>query len=101
MELLQLRYFYESAKTENFTHTAQKFQVPTTSVSASVKRLEKELGCRLFDRVANKIVLNANGRLMQQKLCTIFRELDGVTQAISEVTDIPREIKLLVRGMRR
>ena len=101
MELLQLRYFYESAKTENFTHTAQKFQVPTTSVSASVKRLEKELGCRLFDRVANKIVLNANGRLMQQKLCTIFRELDGATQTISGLADVSREIKLLVRGMRR
>ena len=43
MELLQLRYFFESAKTENFSKTAQKFQVPTTSVSASVKRLEKEM----------------------------------------------------------
>ena len=42
MELLQLKYFYESAKNENFSKTAEMFMVPTSSVSASIKRLEKE-----------------------------------------------------------
>ena len=42
MEMLQLRYFYESAQNESFAKTAEKYMVPTTSVSASVKRLEKE-----------------------------------------------------------
>ena len=47
MELLQLRYFYESAKHENFAKTAEKYMVPASSISASVKRLEDELGCKL------------------------------------------------------
>lgn len=101
MEILQLRYFYESAKTENFTKTANKFQVPTTSVSASVKRLEKEMGCQLFDRAANRITLNSNGRLLQQTLCSVFRDLDGVAEELAAHNRDPREIKLLVRGMRR
>ena len=101
MELLQLRYFYESAKTENFTDTAKKYQVPVTSVSASVKRLEKELSCSLFDRTANRITLNANGQLLQQTLCSVFRELDDAVQRLSVQTEQPQEIKLLVRGMRR
>lgn len=101
MELLQLRYFYESAKTENFTKTANKFQVPATSVSACIKRLERELGCELFDRVANRIVLNSSGRLLQQALCSVFQTLDGVTQELSAHNQDPREIQLLVRGMRR
>jgi len=101
MELLQLRYFYESAKTENFTRTAEKFQVPTTSVSASVKRLEKELGCPLFDRVSNRIVLNENGKLLQQTLCSVFRDLDGVTETLTAHNRDPRGVKILVRGMRR
>ena len=46
MELLQLRYFYESAKNENFAKTAEKYMVPASSISASVKRLEEELGCQ-------------------------------------------------------
>ena len=42
MELLQLRYFYESAKTENFSHTAAKYLVSPSSVSISIKKLENE-----------------------------------------------------------
>ena len=62
MELLQLKYFYESANTESFTKTAQRHLIPVSSVSASIKRLEKELGCKLFDRTSNRIKLNQNGK---------------------------------------
>ena len=61
MEFLQLRYFYESAKNESFALTAKKHMVPTSSVSASVKRLENELGTKLFDRSSNRITLNEKG----------------------------------------
>lgn len=101
MELLQLRYFYESAKNENFTKTATTFMVPTTSVSASIKRLEKELGCQLFDRTCNRISLNANGRLLQQTLCSVFHDLEQTVEEISAHTEDTREIKILVRSMRR
>ena len=101
MELLQLRYFYESAKTENFTSTANKFQVPVSSVSSSIKRLEKELGCHLFDRDANRIRLNNNGVVLQQSLCAVFHELDAAVEKLTGNEQDPREIKLLVRGMRR
>ena len=83
MELLQLRYFYESAQTENFAKTAEKYMVPTTSVSASVRRLEKELDVKLFDRLSNKIVLNAHGRKLFLSLKNIFAELD---QTVSELS---------------
>ena len=38
MDLLQLKYFLESAKNENFTKTAKNNVVPTSSVSAAIKR---------------------------------------------------------------
>ena len=101
MELLQLRYFYESAKIENFTETAKKYLVPVSAVSSSVKRLEKELGCALFDRRANRIYLNNNGKLLQQSLCVVFHELDDTIVKLTDRNQDTREIKLLVRGMRR
>lgn len=101
MEILQLRYFYESAKTESFARTADAFMVPTTSVSASVKRLEAELGCRLFDRSCNRITLNENGRRLQRSLCAVFAELDGAVCDLSLGEEENREIRLLVRSMRR
>ncbi len=101
MEILQLRYFYESAKTQSFTSTANKYLVPVSAVSSSVKRLEKELGCQLFDRDANRIRLNNNGRLLQQSLCAVFHELDDTIEKLTAHNQDSREIKLLVRGMRR
>ena len=83
MEILQLRYFFLSAKNESFSATAKVFDVPTTAVSSSVRRLEEELGCKLFDRTPNRITLNAKGRRLQQALCTVFTELDKAVEEIS------------------
>lgn len=101
MELLQLRYFYESAKNQNFSKTAAMFMVPTTSVSASIKRLEHELGCQLFDRTSNRIYLNANGQLLQNTLSSVFRDIDSVVAELSTHSKDTRVIKILIKGMRR
>lgn len=100
MEMLQLRYFFDTAKTGSFAKTAENYMVPATSVSAAVKRLEKELGCQLFDRTCNRIVLNDSGRKLQQSLRVIFEELDRIVYTLSDVNTDTREIKLLVRAMR-
>lgn len=100
MELLQLRYFYESAKNESFAKTAEKYMVPATSVSASVKRLEKELGTELFNRTCNRIILNEHGRKLLQSLSVIFDELDQAVDSLTASSTDTREIKMLVRAMR-
>lgn len=101
MELLQLRYFYDSAKTGSFAKTAEKYIVPATSVSAAVKRLERELGCSLFDRTNNRIILNENGKRLQQSLCVIFEELDTAVNSLSpDLKTDKREITILVRAIR-
>lgn len=100
MEILQLRYFFESAKNESFARTAEKYMVPATSVSASVKRLEKELGCELFHRTCNRIMLSDNGKRLMQSLTMIFEELDSAVDALTSLSTDTREIKMLVRAMR-
>ena len=100
MDLLQLRYFIESAKTESFTKTAQKYTVPTSSVSASVKRLEDELGIQLFDRKANRIKLNAKGRMFAETLSLAFDQTNAVISEITALEQPKREITLLVLARR-
>lgn len=100
MELLQLRYFYESSLTENFAKTAEKHWVPASSISASIKRLEDELGCKLFDRKSNKISLNENGKKLQRALCSMFEELDGVIKELSEKSEEQTQIRMLVKSLR-
>lgn len=100
MELLQLRYFFDSARYLSISKTAEKYMVPPTSVSVSIKRLEKELGCKLFDRLPNKIVLNENGKRMLDSLTVVFRELDDAVSAVSDRADDTREIRILVKALR-
>ena len=100
MEMLQLRYFYESAQSESFSKTAEKFMVPPSSVSSSVRQLEKELGCKLFDRTSNRILLNNNGKKLKQTLHMFLSNLDDVVQELSVSDFDTTEIKILVRAMR-
>lgn len=102
MELLQLRYFYESAKNENFSHTAEMYMVPPSSVSISIKKLEKELGCELFDRTANRIILNCNGRILMKALSTGLAVIDNAIDELrSTECEQGGEVWLLVRCERR
>ena len=100
MELLQLQYFFDTSKTENFAKTAEKYLVPPSSVSSSVKRLEDELGCKLFDRYSNRIILNDNGRLFQSYLCIIFDELNQAKARLSPTEKSGGRINALVRSLR-
>ncbi len=101
MEILQLKYFFESATNGSFAKTAEKFMVPTSSVSASVKRLESELGCSLFDRQCNKITLNANGERLRKSLKIVFSELNQAVGSLASQDETIGEIKMLVRSIRR
>lgn len=100
MELLQLRYFQESATNGSFAKTAESHNVPATSVSASVKRLEKELGCSLFDRACNRIQLNENGKLFLKTVDEILRKLEHAVYALQREVDDDRQIRMLVRTTR-
>ncbi len=99
MELLQLRYFLDSAKTGNFSKTAEKYMVPTSSVSASIRRLEKELGQKLFSRTANRVTLNENGHRLLASADKILSELEQVINDISNPPD-KRIIRILVLAYR-
>ena len=82
MELLQLRYFLDSARFCSIAKAAEKHMVPASSVSAAVRRLEKELGKKLFDRSSNRIILNANGKKLKDSLESVFSELDQTVNDI-------------------
>ncbi len=100
MEFLQLRYFYESANAGSLSKAAEKYRVPASSVSASIKRLEQELGCRLFERTANRITLNENGKKLHRSLSLVFTELESTLGNISDTGSDTREVRILVKAMR-
>ena len=97
MEFLQLKYFQHAARSENFSHTATAFMVPPSSVSVSIKKLESELGVPLFDRTANKLSLNENGKLFLKTADTIFAEIEKAKNYMSDISGKPQgKVNMLI-----
>ena len=100
MELLQLMYFCDAAETENFSRTAQRYHVPPSNISQSIKRLEAELSVKLFDRISNRIFLNEQGKTFYQK---VKQALSLLEDAKTELADSEERgsIRLFVQTNRR
>ena len=102
MDLLQLTYFCSAAKTQNFSKTAELFFVPPSNVSQTVKRLETELGARLFQREANKITLNETGEKFYDKISQALRLLEeGKAEVKALGNQSAGKIKILAHTCRR
>lgn len=87
MELLQLKYFCDAAQTENFSKTANKYHVPPSNISQSIKRLEVELGVKLFNRKSNCLTLNKNGENFYKKVKEALNILENAQAEISDNND--------------
>jgi len=66
VELRHLEYFVAVAAELNFSRAARRIHVVQSALSASVSRLEKELGVDLFDRSNRQITLTAAGEVFLQ-----------------------------------
>lgn len=62
MDLLQLKYFCAIVEEGHMTRAAARLSIAQPALSASLGRLEKELGVSLFDRVGRNIYLNECGQ---------------------------------------
>jgi DNA-binding transcriptional LysR family regulator len=63
MELSQLKYFATIAETLSFTGAAELVHVSQPALSYQMKRLETELGVKLFNRHGRSISLTADGQV--------------------------------------
>lgn len=88
MELLQLRYFKAVAESGNLTQTAKQLFISPSSLSATIARLEKELGVLLFDRQGNRLHLNSRGILFLESVNQTLSSLDN---AVSEIQNMETE----------
>lgn len=82
MELHQLRYFLAVAETRSFSRAAERCGVTQPSLSQQIRKLEDELGYRLFDRLPRGVLLTEVGRSLLPRARTILGEVRAVDAAI-------------------
>lgn len=84
MELHQLRYFCAIAETGNFSRAAQQTHVSQPSLSQQIRKLEDELGARLFDRLGRSVRLTELGRAFLPRARAVLRELESARSDVVE-----------------
>ena len=91
MEMQQLRYVVAVARTANFSRAAEQCHVSQPSLSQQIKKLEDELGERLFDRMKRAAKPTPAGEVFLRRAVRILEEADAAKR---EATDA----KGLLRG---
>ena len=67
MELKQIEYFLQLAQIQHVSQTADFLNISQPTLSKSLSSLERDLGIPLFDRVGNRLRLNASGQSFYEK----------------------------------
>lgn len=82
MNLQQLRYFVAISQFGHYGQAAKALYVTQSALSNSIKKLEGELGVRLFEHQGRNAVLTDRGKVFAARISPILNDLDN---AISEI----------------
>ncbi|HWS44590.1 MAG TPA: LysR family transcriptional regulator [Acidimicrobiia bacterium] len=85
MELRQIEYVLAVVDAGSFTAAAAAVGVAQPSLSEGIRRLEAELGVRLFDRVGRSVQLTAAGREFEGPARRLLRERAVLLDAVGAV----------------
>lgn len=83
----RLRAFLAVADEGSFTRAAARLHIAQQALSTTVRRLERELGVRLFERTTREVRLTAAGEAMRDNA---RRALDELANGIGEARRIDR-----------
>jgi LysR family hydrogen peroxide-inducible transcriptional activator len=85
--LRQLQYAAAVADLRSFRRAAERCHVSQPSLSAQVIQLEEQLGVRLFERGARKVLVTAAGEVVLGRLRRLLLEADDLAESVRQLGD--------------
>ncbi|MGR5501995.1 LysR family transcriptional regulator [Vibrio sp. DNB22_10_4] len=86
MDFNQVRYFLVLAETLNFTRAAEQCYVSQPALTQAIKRLEHELGGKLFNRGGQKVTITNLGAMLRihfQQIDNSKRLVNATSKAVA------------------
>ncbi len=87
MDSRKLAHFAAVAEVGNFTRAAETLHLSQSGLSASIRALENDLGCALFERTTRSVLLTTAGRLLYQHAPTILRQIADTQSSLDALKD--------------
>lgn len=84
MELYQLKYLQEIARTGSLREAARQLHITQPPLSRCIKALEDEIGEPLFDRVGRNLVLNDIGKVVLLGANATLKSAESIKQSVDE-----------------
>ena len=84
MDLRQIAYVEAVARNANFTRAAAELHVAQPALSVAIRRLEAELGVRLFERTSRRVSLTPAGAAFLDRAARVSREVDALADEMRE-----------------
>ncbi len=94
MEIRQVATFVQIVQQGSFSRAAGQLGYTQSAVTIQIRRLEEELGVRLFDRVGKKVTLTSQGSIFLPHACAILRDLSSAEAALSRDSELTGELRI-------
>ncbi len=83
MELRELRSFCMAARLQSISKAAEQLDIGQPTVTTHIKKLEKQLGMVLFDRIKRPIQLTLSGRTLVELAAPLVEGIDDLATRTS------------------
>jgi DNA-binding transcriptional LysR family regulator len=87
----QMRAFLQVARMGNFTRAAEQAHITQAGLSILIREMERQLGCRLFDRTTRVVSLTPAGRRLLPVVERLVTDLDDVAAELGAEGDAARQ----------
>jgi DNA-binding transcriptional LysR family regulator len=88
VELRHLRYFVAVAEELHFRRAAERLYVAQPAVSEQIRKLETELGVRLFDRTHQRVLLTDAGSALLVEARCVLQQAEAARRAACLAHDV-------------
>lgn len=90
MDIRNLEYFLEVARTKSFTKAAQNLFITQPTISRMIKNLEEELEVILFERLGKGVELTDAGRIILFQAQNIVTSVQSLSADLADVMQLKK-----------